>query len=290
RAYVEPLAARPGEEVLLGARPLRAKRPVYVDIHDTTGAWIDTIAPPFVGREPPRPWVVPAGVDGVVQIEAYSFINAPGESAEVARLQVTTRPSDAPASLEPLIELQRERLEIPRVEKDFDAALERAHLDRITKAELSAEEVATARAWLLGTLPIEVHEPPAAVATRAREEASVRARKHTWNAGIRLFLLAGGGLFLLVATILIARSYGRVARATQRALRPDGEAPDEDALFEEQVAIRAAQRAGLARGAALIATMALGVVLTVVVLDRLVWEFNDDAPAPAAVDAPIDPG
>jgi hypothetical protein len=62
---------------------------------------------------------------------------------------------------------------------------------------IPSAEVPLARAWLLGTLPVEVLGPPLALATLAREQADLAARKLSWAAGLRWFLLGGGGVFLL---------------------------------------------------------------------------------------------
>ena len=76
-----------------------------------------------------------------------------GESAALARVQVTDGTPDSDASLVPLITQQRAQLELGRTEKGFDRELERAWLDAVEKAEVAAADVPLARAWLLGTLP-----------------------------------------------------------------------------------------------------------------------------------------
>ncbi|MCA9714205.1 MAG: hypothetical protein KC468_05920, partial [Myxococcales bacterium] len=268
RAYAEPLAVRAGETISLGARPLRARRPVFVDLHGADGVWLDTLDPPLVGREPPRDWSTAGVAPGLLQLEAYHYFNKPGESAAVALFQVTEGDPAEPSSLAPLLERQRARLDVARVEKDFDKELEQRYLKHLEGAAKSPEEVATARRWLTGTLPVHVFNPPAAMSTRTREEEALRITKRRWNLGLYWFLVLGGGGFLVLTTLLIMRSHGRMARATARALLGDSIT---DA--EELAAIRQAQRAVLVRGGALIASMALGLVLAIVVLNKLVWEF-----------------
>ena len=70
------------------ARALRAKKPVFVDLHGPDGAWVDTLAP-VTGPEPPREWSTAGLSPGFLQIEAYQFTTSPGESAALARVQIT---------------------------------------------------------------------------------------------------------------------------------------------------------------------------------------------------------
>ena len=45
RVSAEPLALRAGTTLQINARALRAKKPVFVDLHGPDGAWVDTLAP-----------------------------------------------------------------------------------------------------------------------------------------------------------------------------------------------------------------------------------------------------
>jgi hypothetical protein len=252
------------------ARGLSGKRPVFVDVYDRGGAWIDTLQPPVIGAEPPRQWRLPEVEPGIVQFEAYHYTNSPGESTAIARLQITDGDPGSPATLAPLIERQRARLDLPRVERSFDAAHERAYIDTLAKAEVSPTDVALARAWLLGTLPVQVFGPPTALVTRAREESHLAAEKRTWTLGLRWFLLGGGGLFLAVMTALMLRSH---ARAAERTLRELQSLVGKEERVEMAQHVRAALRGALLRGAGVIAVMASALVLTVMLLESLLWEF-----------------
>jgi hypothetical protein len=205
-----------------------------------------------------------------VQLEAYHYTNAPGESTAIARLQICDDEPALPASLAPLLERQRARLELPRVEKGFDPEHERAYLDHVAEAELVPADVELARAWLLGTLPVEVYGPPTALVTLARDESRVAAHKRMWTMGLRWFVFGGGGLFLAAMTALMLRSHGRAARRTLEELKTL--APD-DEHGEIADHVRAALRAALLRGAGVIAVMAVGLVLTIILLENLLWEF-----------------
>jgi hypothetical protein len=134
---------------------------------------------------------------------------------------------------------------------------------------MSPDEVARARRWLIGTLPVHVFNPPNALETRVREEHALRAKKRRWNTGIKWFLILGGGGFLLMITIMIMRSHGQMARETTRVLFKG----DDALAVEERVATRRAARAVIVRGGGLLVTMALGLALAIVVLEKLVWEF-----------------
>jgi hypothetical protein len=89
-------------------------------------------------------------------------------------------------------------LELGRVEKGFDRELERKYLDALERAEVAPVDVPLARAWLIGTLPVEVLGPPVALTTLARDQAELRrAQAERWVTGLRWFILGGGGVFLL---------------------------------------------------------------------------------------------
>lgn len=258
-ANPQTLAA--GDPVAFKARALRPKRAVFVDIHAPDGAWIDTLDPPVVGAEPPRPWSTAGLASGLLQVEAYHFANSPGESAGLARVVLGT---GAPPPLADLLALQRERLDMPRVEKDFDKALEEKYFAALAAATLDADADAVARAWLVGTLPVEVLGPPTVLTTRGREEAAVLAGRRLWAGRIRLLLLGGGGLFLLLTTLLIVLSHRRAAERLAR--ESVGQGP-------EMVAeVRRALRSVLLRAVGLVVTMGLGLVLTAAVLDKLFWQ------------------
>jgi len=122
-----------------------------------------------------------------------------------------------------------------------------------------------ARAWLLGTLPVEVLGPPLALSSLPREQADLAARKQRWATGLRWFLLGGGGVFLLATLLLIVLSHRRAAARLTREIH--GQAAAAEIARE----IGQAQRAVLLRAVALVVTMALGLVLMVVVLDKLLW-------------------
>ena len=253
----------------LHAHGLSAKLPVFVDVRGPDGAFVEAL-PPFVGREPPREWRPPGVEHGIVQIEAYHFAKDPGESTAVSRLQVLAHERGDRATLTPLVELHRSQLHVPRVEKDFDRELERAHLDWLSETDLDAEAVETARRWLLGTLPIAVHGPPTVLVTHDRDVEALAAEQRRWTIGLRVFLLGGGGLFLLAMTWTMVRAHGRAALATQHELELQAEGDERHHAAEH---VRRARRAALLRGLGLVAVMAGGLVLTTIMLESLLWVF-----------------
>jgi hypothetical protein len=266
RVTAEPLAVAPGGTLEIKARGLRAKRAVFVDVHGPDGAWIDTLEP-VLGPEPPRGWSVGALSPGFLQIEAYQFTTSPGESTALARVQITAGAPDTDAALTPLFVQQRALLELGRVEKGFDRELERKYLDALERAEVAPVDVPLARAWLMGTLPVEVLGPPVALTTLARDQAELRARKQRWVTGLRWFILGGGGVFLLLTLLLIVLSHRQAAGRLTREIH------GKDATATIAREIREAQRAVLLRAVAMMVTMGLGLVLTVIVLDKLLWRL-----------------
>ncbi len=266
RVTAEPLAVAPGGTLEIKARGLRAKRAVFVDVHGPDGAWIDTLEP-VLGPEPPRGWSVGALSPGFLQIEAYQFTTSPGESTALARVQITAGAPDTDAALTPLFVQQRALLELGRVEKGFDRELERKYLDALERTEVAPVDVPLARAWLMGTLPVEVLGPPVALTTLARDHAELRARKQRWVTGLRWFILGGGGVFLLLTLLLIVLSHRQAAGRLTREIH------GKDATATIAREIREAQRAVLLRAVAMMVTMGLGLVLTVIVLDKLLWRL-----------------
>ncbi|MCY1070363.1 hypothetical protein OV090_36810 [Nannocystis sp. RBIL2] len=260
---VAPWTAGAGDALTIKARGLRPKRAVFVDVRGPDGAWVDTLEPPVVGPEPPRTWSSAGLQPGLVQVEAYHFTNAPGESSALARVVLGPAPGQGPP-LSSLVALQRERLAMPRVEKDFDAGLEGKYLDALAAVSLDPEAQKLAEAWLIGTLPVEIHGPPTALSTRSREDADMAAQRRLWADRVRLLLLGGGGLFLAVTTLLIVVSHRGAAERLAREML--GQGP------EVAAEVRKAQRAVLWRALGLLASMAFGLILTVAVLDKLFWQ------------------
>ncbi|MCX4245043.1 hypothetical protein [Paraliomyxa miuraensis] len=269
----EPLQVEPGGELEVLALGLSAKRPVFVDVYDPDGAWVDTFDPPIQGREPARPWSTPAQLSGLLQLEAYHFTNAPGESTAVAR--VLARSPASPPSLREGLEQQRGRLSLPRNDRTWDEKRERGYLDALEQAEkagtLPPQARAMAQRWVIDTLPVEVHGPPLLLSTRERDLLAMREHKLRWIFGLRLFVFGGGGLYLVAMTVLMLRSHARDGEATIAELRASMPEGEERELLEADV--RRSKHAGMMRGLLVVAAMAAGLVTAVLLLEILVWEL-----------------
>ncbi len=269
----EPAAVAPGDTIDVKAWGLSAKLAIHVDIHGSGGGLADVMHPPVVGREPPRPWQVPVGMPaGLLQIEAHNHLTAPGESTATAMVQITAADPTIAASLSPLIAAHRDAVERPRIERDYDATLERGWLDAVAVATLGPAEVDVGRRMLLGTLPTEIFGPPVALVTRPRLEQELARTQGRARIGMRVFLLGGGALFLGAMAVGMIRSHRRAADVTLGELRLDtAMAPDERAELEGE--LRRAARAGMLRGFGVIGIMASGIALTMFILERIVWVF-----------------
>jgi len=252
----------------LRAFGLGTKRSVFVDAYDAQGGWIDTIQPAFMGGEPPRPWDHGGLAPGVVQFEGYHFTNSPGDSTAVALLHVTDRDPERVDSLAPLVDLQRARLADARDERSFDAEHEKRYMAALLRAPLRPEEVTSARDWLLGTMPLRVLGPPTALNTRQRNEQDLHDWKATWTGLVRAVLLGGGAVYLLAMTVLLGLAQRAAARSTLEAL--EGLEGEDAAALRAQM--RASVRTGLWRAAAVLAIMGTALVMTVVLLESLVWD------------------
>lgn len=265
----DTLVLRPGAPSLeLYIESLRRKRPVFVDVHDPTGAWISTVTPPLRVGEPPRPWTTESVAEGVLQFEAYPAPNAPGETTALARVQVVGGDHGSVASLKPLLERQREGVSAPRVEAGYDDALETSYWQAVEDVPLTGEEVERARAFLLGTLPLSVYGPELALVNRDRVLQEMATKKRLWTLSMRGVLLGGGGLFLVLMTLTMMRAHARGAASTLEALaRIDDEGERDDAKAE----VGRAKRAALLRGLGVIAVMALALIGVTILLESLLW-------------------
>lgn len=270
---IEPDVVAPGAAIEVKAWSLSAKASIHLDVHGPSGAFVDVLHPPVVGLEAPRSWTAPASTVGLVQFEAHQHVTSPGESTAFARVMVTELDPTAPASLAPLLQAHREGLDHhPRVEREFDPALERAWLDRILALADTPDEVELARRFLLGTLPPAIWGPPVALATRERLEAELAVVQGRWKNFMRVFLLGGGGLFLALLTWGMVASHRRAAQMTFGELaRAYGHDPAMRAEAERLVAD--ATRAGLLRGLGVISIMVGALALTVFILESLVWVY-----------------
>ena len=263
-ARAEPPTVAPGQTTKVFASGLSAKRPVFVDVFSPAGAWVGTFEPPILGPEPERELVLPDLGPGIYQLEAYHFTNRPGESTAVVRID-----AEASGGLTTLVKRQKQDLSVTRQEKDWDVDLERKWLDRLPELALDGDEDARLRAFLLGTMPPRVHGPPIALMTRDRDRAAMAEAKHKWTIGLRIYMLGGGGIFLVAMTWLMIRAHGQGAETTLKELSELNEGVDQQVLTD---AVRKAQRAALLRGLGVVAVMAGGIILTVILLENLLWE------------------
>ncbi len=252
----------------LSVESLRRKRPVYVDVHGPAGAWISTLTPPLRVGEEPRAWTGSALAPGVVQFEGYPAPHSPGESTALARVQVVQGDPSSAATLEPLLALHRDKLSAPRVEASFDKALETAYLDKVKDIELSPKQVARARAFLLGTLPLSAYGPEVAIVNRDRVLDAMATKKRNWTLAMRGVLLGGGGLFLVLMTLTMMRSHAKGAESTMAAL---AKTTDEDEQADARADVARAQRTALMRGLGVIVVMALALIGVTILLESLLW-------------------
>jgi hypothetical protein len=277
--------AHPGESITITVEALSARKPVFVDAHGPAGAWLDTMTPPLHVPQD-REWTVPeqlalAADDApFVQFEAYQSMLRPEDSSAIARVQLAPPGAGRSDSLAPLIERQRAQLSLPRVDREFEIGRERAYLTHVETQlrakTLDAATISRARAFLIGSLEAVVHGPPQSLNTRAREEQKLETFKRSWTIGIRLFLLGGGGLFVFVMAALLWRNQRQLEAQTSNALGlvAGGPGPlDEEAYEDQSRAIIQSRRQMLARGVLTVVFMIVTLLLTVALLESLVWKF-----------------
>ncbi|PRQ04800.1 hypothetical protein [Enhygromyxa salina] len=275
--------AHPGDTITIAVEALSARKPVFVDVHGPAGAWLDTMTPPLQVPQD-RDWTVPQQLTSAVndapfvQFEAYQSMLRPEDSSAIARIQLAPSGAQRSASLRPLIDRQREQLSLPRVDREFEIGRERAYLTHVQAQldarVLDADAITRARAFLIGSLEAVVHGPPQSLNTRSREEQTLATFKRNWTLGIRWFLLGGGGLFILVMSTLVWRNQRRLEAQTSVALGlvAGGPSPLDEETYEDQSrAILQARRQMLARGMLTVVFMIATLLLTVAMLESLVW-------------------
>lgn len=278
--------ARPGDTVALSVEAISAKKPVFVDVHGLDGQWVDTFTPPLqVPQE--REWTIPPSADAgagkagaIMQFEAYQSTLRPEDTSAIARVQLVSPNIDRAGSIAALIERQRQQLSLPRVDKQFEIGRERAYLREVEArtAKLDAAAVDRTRAFLLGSLEAVVHGPTQALNTRAREDEDLAQFKRRWALAVRWSLLGGGGLFILILTVMVWRNQRSLELQTNQALglgsHVHGGAPiDDEILADQSLAIVRARRQVLARGAFTIVLMIAALIMTVAMLESLVWKY-----------------
>lgn len=282
--------AHPGDTVELTVDAISARKPVFVDVHRSDGAWLDTFTPPL--RLPQdREWTIPTSiaetskVGALIQFEAYQSTLRPEDSSAIARVQVTPAGTSKAASVAALIERQRQQLSLPRIDEEFEIDRERAYLSEI-EALLDTADQATvdrARAFLLGSLQPVVHGPTQALNTRAREDQTLAAFKRRATRGVRWFLLGGGALFILVMSAMVWRNQRKLELQTSGALGLVAEDSDSsialdqidpEVLADQSLAIVRARRELMIRGALTIGLMIAALLLTVAMLENLVWNYG----------------
>ncbi|GEM_PF-1297934 len=301
RVHADVDIAEPGDTIHLDVEAISTRRPVYVDIHGPQGAWLDTLTPPLrVPQE--RDWVVPRGLragasepGSFIQFEAYQSVLRPEEASAIARVQLSDAgPREAlrdliarhRAVLTELAAAEPGAAELGVPGEELELERERAYLDHVEArlgvrgAEpLSDEALARARAFLIANLGSMVYGPPQALSTRERQDAELEAFKARWAVGVRWFLLGGGALFIIVAALLIGLNQRRLTRETYAALglRP-GAAEDplvdlEELRADHALVVARSRREMIVRGVLTIALVSATLMLTLAMLESLVWNF-----------------
>lgn len=267
--------ARPGDTITFAVEAISTRKPVFVDAHAPDGAWLMTATPPLIVPQVGS-WTIPATLgEGLLQLEGYQSVSSPEQSAALARIQLSTLAPGDPRSLEPLIAAQREQLSLPRVDKQYDVARERAYLDALAQATLDVDEVARARSFLLGSLEPQVFGPPVALDTRAREEQTLAEFKAAWTLGIRWLLLGGGGLFIALLAGLVWRHQRQFEARSSAALglvAGEGDSPlDDEAFADQSLSILRARQEIVTRGVITILLWVAMLIVTIMMLEKLVW-------------------
>jgi hypothetical protein len=274
----------PGDAITITVDAISARRPAFVDIHGPTGVWFDTVTPPLLVPqeykfEVPRDLGWDLSKDPFIQFEAYQSILRPEDSSAIARIQIGPVKGTRRDSFAPLLERQREQLSLPRIDREFEIGRERTYLSHVETAmrgtTLSEAEVERARAFLLGSLAAVVHGPPQALNTRAREDVDIATSKRNWTLAVRWFLLGGGGLFIFVMSVMVWRNQRLLERRTTEALGfvPGTKMPDNEMFADHSLALTRARREMIARGILTIGIMTAALLMTVYLLESLVWEY-----------------
>jgi hypothetical protein len=274
----------PGDEVTITVDAISARRPAFVDIHGPSGVWFDTVTPPLLVPqeykfEVPRDLGWDLSEDPFMQFEAYQSTLRPEDSSAIAQVQLAPSNGVRRDSFAPLLERQRDQLSLPRIDREFEIGRERAYLSHLETqmrgTSCTEAEVERARAFLLGSLAAVVHGPPQALNTRAREDLDTATSKRNWTLAVRWFLLGGGGLFIFVMATMVWRNQRKLERQTTEALGfvPGTKVPDDEMFADHSLALTRARREMIGRGVLTIGIMTAALLMTVLLLESLVWEY-----------------
>jgi hypothetical protein len=274
----------PGDEITITVDAISARRPAFVDIHGPSGVWFDTVTPPLLVPqeykfEVPRDLGWDLSKDPFIQFEAYQSTLRPEDSSAIARIQLGPAKGIRRDSFAPLLERQREQLSLPRIDGEFEIGRERTYLSHVETiiggTTASEAEVERARAFLIGSLAAVVHGPPQALNTRAREDVDMATSKRNWTLAVRWFLLGGGGLFIFVMVVMVWRNQRTLERQTTEALGfvPGTKLPDNEMFADHSLALKRARREMIGRGLLTIGIMTAALLMTVYLLESLVWEY-----------------
>lgn len=274
----------PGDQITITVDAISARRPAFVDIHGPSGVWFDTVTPPLLVPqeykfEVPRDLGWDLSADPFIQFEAYQSTLRPEDSSALARIQLAPASGVRRDAFTPLLERQRQQLSLPRIDREFEIGRERtylSHVETVMRGTTCSEaEVERARAFLIGSLAAVVHGPPQALNTRAREDVDMATSKRNWTMAVRWLLLGGGGLFIFVMAVMVWRNQRLLERRTTEALGfvPGTKMPNDEAFTEHSLALTRARREMIARGLLSIGIMTAALLMTVYLLESLVWEY-----------------
>lgn len=236
-------------------------RSMVIDIHDATGAWIDTIVQPK-GSGLSHEWQVPIGSSsGVISFEAYRRSTSSRAGATVELLHVG--PSTASR-----VELERALLRraqtAARSSSSSSEDDRRREIGWIDTVEQHVGRGATTNwlEWTMGTMTRSVYGAPVALRTLPTDDAELLERKNKIHGYVRNYLIVGGALYLMLFALWLLADF---------KLRGSGLTAEEAGALRDAAPSTAEV---IGRFSIMLVAVAGTLALIIMLFDNLIWSYH----------------
>ncbi len=257
---VQPAVVAEGSTVKLRLAQIGA-RGTLIDIHDSSGAWIDTVMH-SEGGELMHTWTVPAGTPpGLVSVEAYRRSSSFRPGAMVELLFIGSGESSDATGERALLGKIRDA----KRSASLDGEKTTRELGWLSALEETIDTPGRGRLrleWLMGTMNRVAYGAPVTLRSLPSDSERLDARKREIHGYVRNYLIGGGILYvLLFAGWLLIESKLRGVGLT-----------GEEADLLRDAAPSTAERA--ARFAMMLMVVGGTLALIISLFDNLIWSYH----------------
>ncbi len=232
-----------------------------IDVHDATGAWIDTLTH-TEGSDLVHRWTVSPGTPaGLVSLEAYRRSSSFRAGAMVELLFVGGAGASRAARERALLHKVREATSSSSSAEE-DTARQLRWLSALEETATTPGRGGLRLEWLMGTMDRAAYGAPVALRSLPLDTDALRARKHEIHGYVRSYLVVGGILYvLLFAGWLLLES--RLQRV--------GLTGEEAGVLRDAAPSKAE---GAARFALMILMVGGTLALIIALFDNLIWSYH----------------